>query len=163
MNTNTTATKLTSKDVSSRLGIETVTVRKYSKLLESHGYFFERDTKGWRLYNKDDLSAIEYLYNMNKLDGQSLQKAAEHIAHLYRSKLTVSQPDTPIQNDEGHALFQFVKQQEKFNKMMLERIELFEKRQQERDEMLMKSLRESQETQKMLAAAREKKWWQFWK
>ncbi|WP_420469098.1 DUF3967 domain-containing protein, partial [Bacillus licheniformis] len=23
--------------------------------------------------------------------------------------------------------------------------------------------RESQETQKMLAAAREKKWWQFWK
>ncbi|PAE44716.1 DNA-binding protein, partial [Bacillus licheniformis] len=55
MNTDTTATKLTSKDVSSRLGIETVTVRKYSKLLESHGYFFERDTKGWRLYNKDDL------------------------------------------------------------------------------------------------------------
>ncbi|MEK5504183.1 MerR family transcriptional regulator, partial [Bacillus sp. FSL M8-0168] len=108
MNTDTTATKLTSKDVSSRLGIETVTVRKYSKLLESHGYFFERDTKGWRLYNKDDLSAIEYLYNMNKLDGQSLQKAAEHIAHLYRSKLTVSQPDTPIQNDERRALFQFV-------------------------------------------------------
>ena len=32
--------------------------------------------------------------------------------------------------------------------MMLERIELFEKRQKERDEMLMKSLRESQETQK---------------
>lgn len=31
--------------------------------------------------------------------------------------------------------------------MMLERIELFEKRQKERDEMLMKSLRESQETQ----------------
>jgi tellurite resistance protein len=97
------------------------------------------------------------------LDGQSLQKAAEHIAHLYRSKLTVSQPDTPIQNDERRALFQFVKQQEEFNKMMLERIELFEKRQKERDEMLMKSLRESQETQKMLAAAREKKWWQFWK
>ncbi|MCY7860909.1 DUF3967 domain-containing protein [Bacillus haynesii] len=47
-----------------------------------------------------------------------------------------------------HALLQFVKQQEEFNKMMLERIELFEKRQKERDEMLMKSLRESQETQK---------------
>ncbi|MCY7860548.1 DUF3967 domain-containing protein [Bacillus haynesii] len=27
----------------------------------------------------------------------------------------------------------------------------------------MKSLRKSQETQKMLAAASEKKWWQFWK
>ncbi|TWK41188.1 DUF3967 domain-containing protein [Bacillus paralicheniformis] len=62
-----------------------------------------------------------------------------------------------------HALSQFVKQQEEFNKMMLERIELFEKRQKERDEMLMKSLRESQETQKMLAAVRKKKWWQFWK
>lgn len=62
-----------------------------------------------------------------------------------------------------HALLQFVKQQEEFNKMMLERIELFEKRQKERDEMLMKSLRESQETQKMLAAVRKKKWWQFWK
>ncbi|WP_396279237.1 DUF3967 domain-containing protein, partial [Bacillus paralicheniformis] len=47
--------------------------------------------------------------------------------------------------------------------MMLERIELFEKRQKERDEMLMKSLRESQETQKMLGAVRKKKWWQFWK
>ncbi|XBO87235.1 hypothetical protein AAGG52_10895 [Bacillus licheniformis] len=32
--------------------------------------------------------------------------------------------------------------------MMLERIELFEKRQKERDEILMKSLRKSQETQK---------------
>ncbi|WP_261794642.1 DUF3967 domain-containing protein [Bacillus paralicheniformis] len=36
---------------------------------------------------------------------------------------------------------------------------MFEKRQQERDEMLMKSLGESQKTQKMLAAARKKKWW----
>ncbi|NUJ19681.1 DUF3967 domain-containing protein [Bacillus glycinifermentans] len=158
-----TATRFTSKDVSSRLGIEAVTVRKYSKLLESHGYSFDRDSKGWRLYTKDDLSALEYLYNMNKIDGQSLNKAAEHIAHLYRSKLTISQPATSLQNDERDALLQFVKQQEEFNKMMLERIELFEKRQQERDEMLLKSLRESQETQKMLAAAREKKWWQFWK
>ncbi|MEC0709864.1 DUF3967 domain-containing protein [Bacillus haynesii] len=41
--------------------------------------------------------------------------------------------------------------------MMLERIELFEKRQKERDEILMKSLRESQEIQKMLAAVRKKK------
>jgi DNA-binding transcriptional MerR regulator len=163
MNSDTTATKLTSKDVAARLGIEAVTVRKYSKLLESHGYSFDRDTKGWRLYNKNDLSAIEYLYKMSKIDGHSLKKAAEHIANLYRSNLAISQSDTPIQDDQKHALLQFIKQQEEFNKKILERIELFEQRQQERDEMLMRSLRESQETQKMLAAAREKKWWQFWK
>ncbi|WP_308729434.1 DUF3967 domain-containing protein [Bacillus atrophaeus] len=46
---------------------------------------------------------------------------------------------------------------------MMERMEAFERRQDERHDLLTKALRESLETQKMIAATKQKKWWQFWK
>ncbi|KIN45142.1 hypothetical protein B4071_4283 [Bacillus subtilis] len=56
-----------------------------------------------------------------------------------------------------------MKRQEDFNRRMAERMEQFEKRQQERHETLTAALRESLETQKMIAATKQKKWWKFWK
>lgn len=51
-----------SKDVAKRLSIEPVTVRKYSQMLEEHGYSFNKDEKGWRHYTEDDIRFLEYLY-----------------------------------------------------------------------------------------------------
>ncbi|WP_141134518.1 DUF3967 domain-containing protein, partial [Bacillus sp. KbaB1] len=36
-------------------------------------------------------------------------------------------------------------------------------RHKERDEMLMKTIREVQEVKKMIAASQDKKWYEFWK
>ncbi|WP_420977389.1 DUF3967 domain-containing protein [Bacillus vallismortis] len=152
--------KLSSKDVAKRLGIEPVTVRKYSSMLEDQGYSFNKDSKGWRLYSEDDVKALEYLCTMTKINGHSLDEAVKHIAGLYRSNLSISNTDTPLQDNP---LVEFMKRQEDFNRRMAERMEQFEKRQQERHETLTAALRESLETQKMIAATKQKKWWKFWK
>ncbi|KXZ17541.1 DNA-binding protein [Bacillus nakamurai] len=152
--------KLSSKDVAKRLGIEPVTVRKYSSMLEGQGYSFNKDSKGWRLYSEDDVKALEYLCTMTKINGHSLDETVKHIASLYRSKLTISDTATSLQDNP---LVEFMKRQEEFNRHMAERMEQFEKRQQERHETLTAALRESLETQRMIAATKQKKWWQFWK
>ncbi|WP_440657242.1 DUF3967 domain-containing protein, partial [Bacillus subtilis] len=75
-------------------------------------------------------------------------------------KLTISDTATSLQDNP---LVEFMKRQEEFNRHMAERMERFEKRQQERHETLTAALRESLETQKMIAATKQKKWWKFWK
>ncbi|MFE4222465.1 DUF3967 domain-containing protein, partial [Streptomyces sp. NPDC055185] len=116
--------------------------------------------KGWRLYTEDDVKTLEYLCTMTKINGHSLDETVKHIASLYRSKLTISDTATSLQDNP---LVEFMKRQEEFNRHMAERMERFEKRQQERHETLTAALRESLETQKMIAATKQKKWWKFWK
>lgn len=149
-----------SKDVAKRLSIEPVTVRKYSQMLEEQGYSFNKDEKGWRHYSEDDIRFLEYLCNM-KATGKSLEESVKHVATLYRSSLSISQPDISLQSE--NVLLEFIRAQHDFNQQILERLEAQEKRQAERDENLMKALRESQEVKKQLAATNQKKWWQFWK
>ncbi|ANF38711.1 PGA-synthesis regulator PgsR [Bacillus velezensis] len=50
-----------------------------------------------------------------------------------------------------------MKRQEEFNQRMAERMEQFEKRQHERHETLTAALRKSLETQKRIAATKQKK------
>ncbi|TWO86755.1 DUF3967 domain-containing protein, partial [Bacillus velezensis] len=95
-----------------------------------------------------------------KINGHSLDETVKHIASLYRSKLSISNTATSLQDNP---LVEFMKRQEEFNRSMMERMEAFEKRQSERHDLLTKALRESLETQKMIAATKQKKWWQFWK
>lgn len=142
-----------SRDVAKRLLIEPVTVRKYSQMLEEQGYSFKKDEKGWRHYSEDDIKFLEYLCNM-KLMGKSLDESVKHVASLYRANLSISQPDTSLQ--EENPMLQFIKSQEEFNKKLLERMD-------QRDKNLMAAIRELQETKKQIAAATQKKWWQFWK
>lgn len=153
--------KLSSKDVAKRIGIEPVTLRKYSSMLEEQGYSFNKDSKGWRIYSEDDVKALEYLYTMTKINGHSLDEAVQHIAGIYRSNLSIANTDISLQQE--NPLTELIKQQEEFNRNILERLERFEQRQSERDQNLLTALRESQETKKMLAASQQKKWWEFWK
>ncbi|WP_425265911.1 DUF3967 domain-containing protein [Anoxybacillus pushchinoensis] len=148
-----------SKDVAKRLLIEPVTVRKYSQMLEVEGYSFNKDEKGWRHYRKDDVRFLEYLCNMKTM-GKSLDESVKHVATLYRSSLSISQPDISLQGE--NILLEFIKAQHEFNQQILERLEAQEKRQAQRDENLMIALRESQEVKKQIAATQQKKWWKFW-
>lgn len=153
-----------SKDVAKRLLIEPVTVRKYSQMLEEEGYSFTKDEKGWRHYSEDDIRFLEHLCTTKSM-GKSLDESVKYVASLYRSSLSIAQPDTSLQAE--NVLFEFIKSQHEFNQKILERLEAQEKRQIERDENLVRALRESQEAKKQIAAAAtkatKKKWWHFWK
>jgi DNA-binding transcriptional MerR regulator len=153
-------TYLSSQDIANKLNVSSVTIRKYAAMLEKNGYHFARDTKGWRQYNESDLSAMEYIYTHSKLSGKSLEEVAKLVANLYRSNLSISDTDTPLQDVNVADLIQ---RQEEFNRAILKRLEQFEEQQKKRDENLMLALKESIETKKMIAAAQQKKWWQFWK
>lgn len=61
----------------------------------------------------------------------------------------------------------FREQQQVFNQELLEQLkkqqEYINSSLKERDKNLMIAMKESLETQKLLAAASQKKWWQLWK
>lgn len=143
-----------SKDVAKRLLIEPVTVRKYSQMLEEHGYLFKKDDKNWRKYSEDDIKSLEYLCKMKSM-GKSLDESVQHVASLYCANLNISKPDIALQQPENQFL-EFMKKQEEFNKKLLEQMD-------QRDKNLMMQLNELQETKKQLAFTAQKKWWQFWK
>lgn len=147
-----------SKDVAKRLSIQPVTVRKYSQMLEAQGFTFDKDENGWRQYSEDDIKYLEYLCNMKAM-GKSLDQAVNHIATLYRSNLSISQPAIALQ--EKNPLVEFIQAQQEFNQKILDRLEAAEKRQIERDQNLLKALKETQEVKKQLAATQQKRWWQF--
>lgn len=149
-----------SKDVAKRLSIQPVTVRKYSQMLEEKGVSFAKDEKGWREYSEDNIKFLEYLCNMKSM-GKTLEESIEHIAILYHANLAIVQPAIPLR--EENMLMEFMKVQHEFNQKLLEQLNKIEERQNERDRNLMQALRETQETKKQLAAANQKKWWNFWK
>lgn len=149
-----------SKDVAKRLSIQPVTVRKYSQMLEEQGFSFEKDNNGWRQYSEDDIKYLEYLCNMKTM-GKSLEQAVNHIATLYRSNLSISQPAIALH--EQNPLVEFIQAQQEFNQRILDRLEASEKRQIERDQNLLKAIKETQEVKKQLATTQQKKWWNLWK
>ncbi|WP_256816830.1 DUF3967 domain-containing protein [Cytobacillus sp. Bac17] len=144
-----------SKDVAKRLSIEPVTVRKYSQMLEEQGYTFKKDDKNWRQYSEDDIHFLEYICHLKDM-GKSLDESIQHVASLFRSRLNIANIDISLQQEEENPFLQFMKSQEEFNKKLLERMD-------QRDKNLMAAIRELQDTKKQIAAASQKKWWQFWK
>lgn len=148
-----------SKQVAERLSVQPVTVRKYAQMLEEQGYSFTKDAKGWRLYSEDDITSLQYLSNM-RAAGKTLNESVDYVATLYRSNLSLSQSAISLQ--EQNPLAEFVKAQQAFNQTILERLEASENRQIERDQNLLKALRETQEVKK-LVLSKQKRWWEFWK
>ena len=150
-----------SKDVAKRLSVESVTVRKYAQMLEEQGYEFKRDNNNWRQYSEDDIEYLKHILSMRKM-GKSLDESIEHIASLYRVNMSIRKPDITLQEKENQ-LVEFMKNQQEFNRKILDRLEAQEQRQNDRDQNLMRTLNELQESKKQIAAKSQKRWWQFWK
>ena len=150
-----------SKDVAKRLSVESVTVRKYAQMLEEQGYDFKRDNNNWRQYSEDDIEYLKHILSMRKM-GKSLDESIEHIASLYRVNMSIRKPDIPIQEKENQ-LMEFMQNQQEFNRRILDKLETQEQQQNERDQNLMRTLNELQESKKQIAAKNQKRWWQFWK
>lgn len=130
-------------------------------MLEEQGYEFKRDNNNWRQYSEDDIEYLKHILSMRKM-GKSLDESIEHIASLYRVNMSIRKPDIPIQEKENQ-LMEFMQNQQEFNRKVLDKLETQEQRQSERDQNLMRTLNELQESKKQIAAKNQKKWWQFWK
>ena len=148
-----------SKEVAKRLSIQPVTVRKYSQMLEDKGVSFAKDEKGWREYSEENIKFLEYLCNMKSM-GKSLEEAIDHMATLYHANLSISPSAISLQEQKQNTFIDFMNAQLEFNQKLVEQLERIEQRQIERDNNLVRALRESQEAKKELAATAQKKWWQ---
>lgn len=164
---------LSTKNIANMTGLAESTVRKYSQLLESNGYVFNRNVSGYRVFSKQDIE-IFLQFKEELKDGNSVEDTASAIATKY-----IPKPNTRDDSGsggsqsqkglEGDVLADLVRKidvltdmnnkQSKFNEELLKRLDQQQKymdgRLKERDEMLVESLRKSQETQQLIAAAKE--------
>ena len=130
-------------------------------MLEEQGYGFKRDNNNWRQYSENDIEYLKHILSMKKM-GKALDESIRHIASLYRIKMSIRKPDITLQEKENQ-LVEFMKNQEEFNRKVLDKLGAQEQRQNERDQNLMRTLNKLQESKKQIAAKNQKRWWQFWK
>lgn len=114
------------------------------------------------LYNEDyetteieDLLSKEFAFTVDDEPGSE---------HEDSKNKTTTQP--PMENMEKQ-FEEFKNQQEQFNRQLLQRLDeqqsYIQNSIEERDKKLMDGLREVQETKKLLASTKQKRWWEFWK
>ncbi|WP_144513710.1 DUF3967 domain-containing protein [Bacillus mycoides] len=185
-------------EVYKRLGISDSTLRKYMEVLQREKFAVKKDKRGRREYSEGDIMVIERLIELSKHDGMTLEKAAKMIAQQIEKVNPDLIKEEPQETDlipfhiqqqlqqqysvmaqemnrsivsMEQRLSEQAKQSNKEIKASVEaHNERVEKRLEARDETLMKTLREMQESKRLMqefrdevAAAKEKKpWWKFW-
>lgn len=163
----------TTKEISDHLEIGTSTLRKWCLALEEKGYIFARTEGNKRLFIERDLLALKYFQKLVQGENFSLENASKVIVSRYEKEASESgTPSVPSTvNDEKRSLersdelisflMETVEKQEKFNMELLDRLDrqqtYIEERLNKRDELLMQSMRESQETKKLILAAQEER------
>lgn len=85
-------------EIAELLGVKDSTLRKYSILLEEHGYEFQRNKQNQRWYNDKDVIALRKLVTFKDNGDMSLKECAEAVCLWSRGE-DVTQPSTVIHND----------------------------------------------------------------
>jgi DNA-binding transcriptional MerR regulator len=173
----------TTKQVADNLGIGTSTLRKYCLMLEDErlgNYQFERNEKDQRIFYDHDIIALRLLKKMAQDDGVTLENAVKVVGDKARSREefvseTPEEPETSnvtvadLQRyeDKLDEIVKFTFRQEermqkleRFNRELLAKLDEQNKYIQEtlaqRDEKFIESMREVQETKRLIAAQEEK-------
>lgn len=167
----------TAKEVSTLLGIQNTTVRKYAQMLEKAGYHIHKNELGHRGFFNNDVIVLRQIRELIKHPDMSLDQAINVVISTVD---TGDMSDRDTQNlvtyqetqqyDQLLTQFEdFKEEQMKFNQELLKQIqqrdEYISKKLENRDRELLDAVRGMQETQKLIAASEEKKkkWWEFWK
>lgn len=169
------------KEVMERLEIKESAFKKYISILEKEGYIISKNQQGHRLFTDEDISTLEKFIELSKYDGMTLESVAKMIGS---TKQRDNGYDVIEDNKQSHDVMTLItttvttalEEQAKHHsaqlQQMQEQLNRIESSQNDRDLKLVESLRESQETKKLLlevknqiAATQEKKsWWQkLWK
>lgn len=160
-------------DVCTLLSIKESTLRKYAILLKDAGYQFYVNEKGQRGYFSNDVIVLKRLIEIKNSRDMTLEKAVDAVmAWVEQSDVSLrvmKENDKNERYDEDiTCLKDMINKQNELLEKLVAQIEQQQKyideRLNKRDEMLMESLRQSQETKMLILAAKEeqkKKKWLF--
>lgn len=160
------------KEIAGMLNIGDSTLRKWCIALEEHGYIFTRTDNKRRMFFDKDIIVLKHLRELIQVQNLSLENASKVVTTKY--KQDEEQPsahrngnndDRSLESDTQKILNR-LEQLEEFNKTLLdtidkqqkyieERLDKQEERMEKRDSMLMESLREAQETKRLMIEAKE--------
>ncbi|MED3553983.1 DUF3967 domain-containing protein [Cytobacillus praedii] len=153
------------KDVHISLGIGDSTLRKWCLALEAQEYQFSRTDNNRRVFFEKDLVLLRKFRNLVQVQNFSIENAAIIVVSKNREDASLeknTENSVPALRDSSeliNKLMTHIEQQEEFNKQLLKRLDeqqkYLDERLDKRDELLMQSIRESQETKKLIAAAQE--------
>lgn len=160
-----------SSNIADILHVQESTVRKYCLLLEKSGYEFLKNEQGHRAFFDHDLIVLKKMMSLKSGADMTLVEAVKSVV-AWKNRSDIAVGDTEEMryikhyNDLAEEFKTFQEQQMNFNKELIQEIrnqqEYIEQRLEQRDRLLIQSLRETLEVRKEIAIA-EKKWWQFWK
>jgi DNA-binding transcriptional MerR regulator len=162
----------TPKEIANMLNIGDSTLRKWCISLEEHGYFFSRTDNKRRMFFDKDIIVLKHLRELVQVQNLSLENAAKVVTTKYKQDKEEASEQQNSENDERslesdtQKIMDKLEQLEAFNKTLLdtvakqqeyieERLNKHEEQLEKRDSMLMESLRESQETKRLLLEVKE--------
>lgn len=167
------------KDISLSLDIGDSTLRKWCLALEEHGYDFYRTDQNKRLFTEKDIIVLRHFQQLVQDKSMSMNNAALIVTSRFKKEVfsdetAIEQLESEMNNvpgmrSDGQLIQQLVTKIESFeeqqnrlvemNKALLDRLDeqqkYIEERLSMRDQVLMESLRESQEAKKLLLEVRE--------
>ncbi|MED1951089.1 hypothetical protein [Brevibacillus centrosporus] len=167
------------REVAEMLGIGASTLRKWSMLLEQHGYWFLRDSQNRREYRQLDVAVLQRFYRLTKdllfpqeqaalmvvnhvTDGPMLaqQETAVTLAPALSVPASVPAPlQTNNWEEKLHALAAHVQQQDAAHHALVERVEKQEayirSSLKERDRRLLKAMNDIMDAKVQLAKMKD--------
>jgi len=176
-------------DVQELLGIDASTLRKYASLLEGHGYPVQRNNRGHRTYFEKDVITLRKLIEFCNLEGMTMDRSAEAVmtwvSEEYKPVTLAEEVQLQTTNDgdleQNTDTIELLDRMEHLEQINLELIKLLkekavrEAKQEEKINLIWKYVERTEqlekerskmideETRKQIAAAEQKKWWQWWK
>lgn len=161
----------TGREVAELLGIGVSTLRKWSMLLEQHGYRFLRDNQNRREYRQIDVVALQRFYRLTKDQLFPQEEAAEMVISQQtpersRTEIAVAlaqpihlQPDPDDWEDKLLELATHVQKQDAAHQELLARVERQEayirSTLKERDRRLTKAMNDIMDTKIQLARMKD--------
>lgn len=156
-----------SSDIADILKVKESTLRKYCLLLEKSGYDFLKNEHGHRAFFDHDVIVLRKMISLKSGADITLEEAVKSvIAWKNGNDITVNDTEEKRYNDLVEEFKMLQEQQINFNKELIQQIrnqqEYIEYRLEQRDRLLIQTIRETLEVRKEITAAK-KKWWHFWK
>lgn len=160
------------KDMADILGIGDSTLRKWCIALEENELFFARTENNKRLFTNQDIVILKNFRDLVKVQNMSIENAAMIVASKYKDiKRTAFQTENTEDGEsslsDGYSkIFEEMEQLKELNRQLLlrldeqqkyieQRLNRLDEQIERRDELLMKAIREQQETRKLLVASKE--------
>jgi hypothetical protein len=162
------------KEISLTLDIGDSSLRKWCLALEKEGYQFIRNDKKNRIFVEGDLVVLRHFQQLVKQHNMQLENAAKLVVDRFgKGAFEVSTGIVPADNERDlsrsqtemmETLLKHIRTQEEFNHQLLKRLDeqqtYIQERLEQRDRVLLESIRESQEVKQQLlqiATAQEEK------